>query len=307
MESEETRKNPASGREIIIQAPNPIEQVEDYPETYVQEVASRVDRMKRVKMSLLRATDPFDWRDMGGRPYLQDSGIQKVAMAAGLQFGAPEITVEEGEDKRGKWTRFICRMSATCRGKVGYDEGISSTRDDFFGRKNDKDIPHEEVDIESVRKKSITNAQHRLLVKLCAVNGISWAQVEAETGIKEQEGVRYKGSERKTSGVGAWTPEKNRLWAYLLEMAGGDEDGAGERLLAFTKNDEKKLKGFTDPAPMTDKHVAWLLKNMVEPAYSIWTDQRNAAFDGSPPPAIPAGAKPPAAAAKATREPGQEG
>src|ERR1041385_8890513 len=127
---------PSAGREIVVAPAVSIGQPLGFlTKELVAELEEQVTLLKRLKLVCLRVTDPGDWRGMDGKPYLQDSGVQKVAGAIRLTFGKPVITEQTGEDKRGKWCRFTCAMTAVWNGRTQDDEGISSTRDEFFGRK----------------------------------------------------------------------------------------------------------------------------------------------------------------------------
>ena len=232
----------------------------------VDELEEQVVLYKRAKHAILKITDAGDWLDISGNPYLTDSGVHKVASISGVDFGIPETTPIEGKDDRGKWARFKTELSGiwTWSGRRIGEIGMSSTRDDFFAKAKGNDVPFDRIDLSSVEKKSVTNAQHRVLTKLLGLGGVSWEQLQ-DVGIERGKGsVRSKGQERKQEGVGGWTEEKNRLWGLILEIAHGDEKAAAERLLAATKSKKGGYKGTNDPKQLSDKQVQWLVPRIEE-------------------------------------------
>lgn len=270
----------------------------------VAQAVEQASLLKDLRIGMLKATTSAQWQDIDGKPYLKDGGIQAVAGAIGLRFGEPKTERKDGEDKRGKFTMFRTDLAAAWLGQEYFDRGIASTRDPFFARKRGADVPYEDIDIGDVEKKSITNARHRILVRALAIDGFTWEELVDVAGIRRPaESVRFRGYEqRRQTGGGAWTKEKERIQAILLEMAGGDVEGAGERLLELTRNQEKGYKGFRDPAALPEGTVKWILPRL-EKEFSLWLDRQAADEQRDDPP--PAGAPPPASSPR-TRQPGDE-
>lgn len=266
----------------------------------VAQAVVQASLLKDLRLGMLKSTTSAQWHDMDGKPYLKDGGIMAVAGAIGLRFGAPDTKREDGKDSKGSFTVFRTDLSAEWLGQSFYDRGISSTRDPFFARKHQTDVPYEEIDLGDVEKKSITNARHRILVRALAIDGFTWEELFEVAGIKRPaQSTRYKGAEqRKTTGGGAWTPGKDQLQGMLLEMAGGDVEGAAERLLGFTANPDKGYRGYRDPAAVPEAVMKWLLPR-VEKEYSLWVDRQAVEEQEAP--------KAPAASPAPSREPGQEG
>lgn len=231
-------------------------------EEMVKQVEAQVDLFKRLTTSLLRITDASDWCDLGGKPYLTDSGVMKVRSVARVSFGVPEVEVREGEDGKGKFIRYTCRLIGSWRGETHADIGTSSTRDPFFGMEHGKPVPFDDVDVASVMKKSITNAQHRVLTKLLGLSGMTWERLEA-AGIKQAGGgkARFAGKARE-DGSGKWSKEKEELQTMLLELNGGNEQAVLEllqKMTAFRGKDGRDVPGKRAVIEMTDKQVAYHL------------------------------------------------
>lgn len=258
------------------------------PEMVVR-IKEQVKLHRDMKIAVLGCTATADWQDFNGHPYPEDDAIHAIAVAVGLRFGKPSVAREERKDAKGIIVEFVCELSATWRGREYHEIGTSSTRDKFFSRANKQDVPFEEIDQGDVRKKSVTNAQHRLLVKALGIGGVTWEDL-SQVGIRPggAGGARFKGTERKmTTGSGGWTQDKRKLWGLILDLCDGDEALAGRELQRKTANAANNFPGVADPQKLSDKQVGWLLP-MVEKAH-------HEHFSGPPDDEAP------------PREPGEEG
>jgi len=232
-------------------------------EQLVKDLEDQVVLFKRLKTAVLRITDPDDWQDFEDKPYLKDSGVQKVRTVARVSFGQPVINCETGEDSSGKFARYVCMLSGTWRGELGYDIGTASSRDPFFGRANGKDLAFDDVRIEDVMKKSVTNAQHRVLTKLLGLSGLTWKQL-AEAGIIKGT-VGKVGFKSRGQGVGEWTDEKAEFEQMLAEMCGGDlEEMANviEKRTAWKNQKGELVPGKRGVREMTEKQIAYHLPRL---------------------------------------------
>jgi len=95
----------------------------------------RFENIRKIKILSLRATTPLDWVDLGGKPYLQDSGVMKIAVLFGVNF--EDCGVEENRQKRGDRDviQYIAKVRATFGTHSLEVEGICSSDDKFFGHK----------------------------------------------------------------------------------------------------------------------------------------------------------------------------
>lgn len=277
----------------------------------IAELKEQIALWKEFKLGLLSVTTSEDWVDQEGDPYLLDSGIHKVAQVTHLMFGEPAITREDGEDGRGRWTSFTCRLGAACRGRRTADVGYSSTRDPFFAIKWEgkgesrvkTDVAYEQINIGNVLKKSVTNAQHRVLMKLLAFGGLTWKELEKFDIVPKDSIRRGKGAQdqKRATGSGGWTPAKSRLWGILLELEGGSEEAAGKHLFRITENKEKGYQGKSDPQILTDNQAGYVLKVVETEFEKLYgaPAPKNVGPGGIQPGAAPAGNQ--------AREPGAEG
>lgn len=185
----------------------------------VANLEKAVQAYNRLKAVALRLTRPEDWADIGGHPYLLESGAQKVARAFGVQIGKVRVESEWQEDSKGKYQIFVARGSAYSRKLNAYieDIGVCSTRDRFFAIRGGELVPIEEVDITSVMKKAVANLYGRLIKRVVGLMGVSWDDLRA-AGLKPAVKVEYK--------TQAKTPEKEareKLENLLMRLADDEE------------------------------------------------------------------------------------
>lgn len=264
-------------------------------EAYVEHVGQQAVLRRKLHIALLKGTLAGDWIDFDGQPYLQDSGVHRVASIAGLEFGEPIIKEDRGQDDHGPYVRYEARLVATFRGRSHGDIGEASTRDPFFAS-----TAFSRINLGNVKKKAATNAQHRCLLKLLGLGGTSWELLDTLGITRPESSVRIKGGERKAvSGVGTWTPQKKRIQGILLELAAGDEVEAGEILFRLTNNPGKGYAGVRDPAQLTNLQAANFVLGRLEEEYR---KRMGDAFQGRE---GPGGEE--AAGRPASRDPGQEG
>lgn len=257
-----------------------------YPEL-VTEIENQVVLVKRMRLAVCKLTEAAHWRDYQGKPFLMDAGVHTIASTIGVEFGMPEMAETEMTDEDGPYREFICRLSGKWRGRSMFEIGSASTKDDFFAKSHGKKVAYKDIDIGAVRKKAITNAQHRILTKITGLGGVTWELLET-IGIRPGAGgtTRFKGSEGKmTTGSGAWTHDKESLWGMLKATVGGDEALAAEKLFKLTHNPDRGYQGVRDPAALTSGQVNYWLPR-IQKEYESMDAQTGPA---------------------ASREPGQEG
>jgi hypothetical protein len=258
----------------------------------VAQYEKQVDLVKRMRLVVCRLTEPAHWQDFGGVPYLKDGGIHVIASTIGVEFGEPDIEEIPGSDEKGEFMRYECRLSGKFRGRMIHELGTSSTRDPFFALAKGQDIPFGQINLGYVKKKSITNAQHRVLAKMTGLSGVTWELLHS-IGINRGDGgtIRFKGQERRqATGAGEWTQEKQRVWGMLLEIYGGAEDEASQWLHKATDNPSAGYRGITDPKDLTAGVLKWLAPKVEKE----WRKRQQ----GEPAPDD---------TQQAPREPGQEG
>jgi hypothetical protein len=255
----------------------------------IDRAEAAVEQVKRIKLIALSVTNETDWRDMGGKPYLETSGCDKVANLFGINF--VELSVSKGSevvDGRPVVT-YTAQVTARFGGRSLQEIGVCNSNDDFFAKKNGTLIPYSEIDQTDIQKKAVTNAKSRALKRILGLGGMTWDDVRsAKVNRDAIGGVDYH--RRKGGGTPqADSSAKIRLRNYLVDLAAWQDTTPEELLKQYTafQGKEGKLTSASSVDRMSDKWVAAILPKVERD----WTAQQSA----------------PAPTATPEREPGEEG
>jgi hypothetical protein len=193
------RPPPAAPQPATVPAPLPGVLLSPIPFLTEREVALATEAalyLERIRRIALEATRDDDWIDIGGRPHLNSSGAMKVAALFGVSLTGMRVD-ETREKLDGKDViRYAARVTARFLGREVETEGVASSDDAFFARKNGKPVPLHEVNLNSVRKKAVTNAQVRAVKGILGLGGITWAEVRAAGVSREKVAAVRHGSVR---------------------------------------------------------------------------------------------------------------
>lgn len=199
-------------------------------EEAIRRAEMMVDGINKIKAISIKVTGPQDWSIQGGKPYLEIMGCMKIAQLWGVNFKDRVFKPEGGEritDGKGDYILFTVHGRAEFKGRTVEDVGTASTRDDFFGTKKNAEgnrvpKPLEDVDLENIKKKAVTNLQGRLLKKIL---GLSYNLEDLKAaGINLD---RVNKTEYASGGAGGGKISENqakRLFAILMVGAEGEED-----------------------------------------------------------------------------------
>ncbi len=193
----------------------------------VEGIGRAIEARKKIAMVCVRAAEPKDFLDFGGRPYLQGPGAQRIMSAAGISMSAPEWGDVEwsGDDAlitvaaEFYWPPTGCRI---------VEIGSCSTRDKFF-------VPHDGQEAKNpgfrfsqylaqvngdralakrmlsldVRKKAYSNLIARGVAAVMGLKALTWERLE-EYGFQRTEGVKFrKGSESTEDAVADQGPRSS--------------------------------------------------------------------------------------------------
>lgn len=190
----------------------------------VDKFVDAVDRVAETRQRMIqicvKRSEPKDWVDFGGKPYLQGQGGQRIASVVGIEIGPPVWGDErwDGED-------FFCDVSATfywpLTGARVTEIGFCSTRDKFFAADSDNSKynqclrqcngdRHAAANMlrGEVRKKALSNCVGRGVSAVMGIKGLSWESLAKYGLTPEQSGgrVAFDGNKAK----GAAQPQQQR-------------------------------------------------------------------------------------------------
>lgn len=163
-----------SGRQLML-----YEKItEENKDRLVSEAKALVDYSNKIREIALKNTNANDWVLFDDKPYMTEGGVKKTLSLCGASVIGTKIEKEILKEAGGLVVIYFTATGKICFNNRIYENiGTSSTKDRFFAerrryadhpegqwKKGDKYLLDlDEVDIPSVRKKSVTNLQHRLL------------------------------------------------------------------------------------------------------------------------------------------------
>jgi hypothetical protein len=157
----------------------------------------RIDAVIKIKQMALKVTNPSDWVDQSGRPYLFVSGSEKIANLFNISWRIDEPVVETEAD--GNFT-YTLRGVFSIPGRSISAEGSRSSKDPFFtkydwnnGVKTAK--PISSIDRRDVRMAALTNLLGNGITRLLGIRNLSYSDLEKYAGITKDmiSTVDYKG------------------------------------------------------------------------------------------------------------------
>ena len=149
----------------------------------------RVEAINKIKAYSLRLTQPSDWVDQNGRPYLQVSGAEKIARLFGISWRIDEPIREELE---GGHYIYTYKGYFSLAGAEIEAIGSRSSKDPFFKRYvyvngERKELPPSEIDPGDVKKAAYTNCIGNGITRLLGLRNISYDDLEKVAGIKREQ------------------------------------------------------------------------------------------------------------------------
>lgn len=160
----------------------------------------RVDAMNKIKRAALRMTGAQDWTNQGGKPFPWASGSQKIARLFGMSWkilGDPTFEKDEG----GHFS-YTYRGEFSLAGSTIQAIGARSSKDPFFSKRHNKDVPPTEIDKNDVKKAAFTNCLGNGIMVMLGMKNLSWADLEG-VGIsaKDVSQVQFKKDGKADAGI----------------------------------------------------------------------------------------------------------
>ncbi len=173
----------------------------------------RVEAARKLIQAAIKMTNPSDWVNISGVPYLACSGAEKIARVFGIGWKDMKMIEEAREDERGKWVLFTCEGTFFMSDIAIRSIGTCSTRAKFFGVKEKKLKALAEVDIPSVKKAAYTNCIVNGITRLIGLRKMTWEDLRvAKLNIGKIPKVEFKTPPTKkppnTQHKGVQTPLK---------------------------------------------------------------------------------------------------
>jgi transcriptional regulator with XRE-family HTH domain len=171
----------------------------------------RVEAINKIKQYSLRLTQPGDWVDQNGRPYLQVSGAEKIARLFGISWRIDEPIREELE---GGHYIYTYKGYFSLAGAEIEVIGSRSSKDPFFKRYvyvngERKELPPSEIDPGDVKKAAYTNCIGNGITRLLGLRNISYEDLEKVAGIKREQitQIEYRNKKNQDNAPSTETQE----------------------------------------------------------------------------------------------------
>jgi len=167
-----------------------------------EQAEKRVDAMHKIKRMALKLTNPHDWVDEQGKPYLQASGGEKVARLFGISWRISEPVKDNIEG--GHFT-YTYHGEFSLAGASIEAIGTRSSKDGFFkkyewkgeGEKRTRtELPVSEIDPGDVKKSAYTNLLANGITRLLGIRNLTYEDLKEFAGITKEQivSVEYKKS-----------------------------------------------------------------------------------------------------------------
>jgi len=207
----------------------------------------RVDALNKIKKAALKATNPRDWTDQNGNPYLQVSGSEKVGRVFGISWRIDEPVFEKeegghfGYTYKGYFELAGAEIEAigTRSSKDGFFKKYDYSKKDNDGNSIKTELPPSEIDKGDVKKAAYTNCIGNGVTRILGLRNLTWEDLKEYAGItreqvtgkvdykksgKQQTDIKSEGAETITSGVSdvrKKTGEKNgKAWTAYTVVCG---------------------------------------------------------------------------------------
>lgn len=180
-----------------------MQQYENYPaiadDTLIQiakQAEARIEAVVKIKQMALKVTNPSDWTDQQGKPYLQASGSEKIANLFNVSWQIDEPQMETEAD--GTIT-YIYKGRFSLAGRSIEVEGSRSSRDTFFKKyeydKAGNKTGEKPLDRRDLKMAAMTNLLGNGITRLLGIRNLTWADLEQYANIKQGDikgKVEYK-------------------------------------------------------------------------------------------------------------------
>ena len=190
----------------VVETHEALAPVNDYTLVALAEQAEkRVDALVKIKRAALKSTNPKDWTNQNGNPYLQVSGAEKVGRIFGISWRIDEPVKENLEGGHFSYTYkgYFSLAGATIEAI-----GTRSSKDGFFKRyswnQGEKtELPPSEIDAGDVKKAAYTNCIGNGVTRLLGIRNLTWEDLHEFAGITQEQvsGVDYKKDGKKQEAI----------------------------------------------------------------------------------------------------------
>lgn len=176
---------------------------DDFLIQVAEQAEKRIDAVIKIKKIALKVTNPRDWTDQNGNPYLGVSGSEKVANLFNISWRIDEPIYEEESD--GHYT-YTYKGYFSLGSRNAEAEGSRSSKDSFFMQYKYKDEkgnelkPRQEIPItertnkRDVKMAALTNLLGNGITRILGIRNLTWDDLKEFAGITKEQvtSIQYK-------------------------------------------------------------------------------------------------------------------
>jgi hypothetical protein len=247
-----------------------------------QRVEKRMTALRTIIIACIKRTNPSDWVDQNGKPYLMASGAEKLRWPLGISWKFDEPV---REDEEGGHYSYTIKGYFTLQDYTIEAIGTRSSRDGFFkkydyskGKGERVELPPSEIDRNDVKKSAITNCIGNGITRLLGIRNMTWEELkDAGLDVEKTARVEYK-REPEAAGV---TDSRKEIRDKVMAMADNDEKKAGDLLASFTtfvpkgQSERDRVAGKRHVKDLTEKQIGPAL-NTVRAEHGKWANSQDA-------------------------------
>jgi len=216
----------------------------------VDKVEKNIELYNKIRTVSLKLLKPTDLRFMGESLYLEDKGAEILAIAWGVHVSISSVIQDWHEDALGRYYSFTVSGKAFSRKLYRYAEeiGTCSQRDKFFGTVDGKLKELEDIDVNMIKKKAVTNFYNRIIKRVAGLGGL----VEDDLKSAGMDTAKIKKVDFREGGKKAdaqLPPEllarRDEIRKMCLELGNGNDAGARkvlEELSSFKGEGDRVIK-----------------------------------------------------------------
>jgi len=188
---------------VVHQSDTLIPLADDFLIQVADQAEKRIDAVMKIKRVALKVTNPRDWTDQQGNPYLQASGSEKIANLFNISWRIDEPACEEDGD--GHYT-YAYKGYFSLGSRTIEAEGSRSSRDTFFAQYKYKDeqgnelAKRQEVPLpdrsnkRDVKMAALTNLLGNGITRILGIRNLTWDDLKEFANITREQvtTIQYK-------------------------------------------------------------------------------------------------------------------
>lgn len=187
------------------------------PEKAIELMEKRVDLLKKFKVIALKATNRNDWVDLGGKPFLCASGVDKMASVLGFSHVIIDYEKTFSTDTKGQFYIYTASVRVF-HPLLGSKDNVGSAtqRDPFFAKSGGEWKSSEDINEGNIKKKAMTNAISRGVNSLLGSKNLTWDEIETYYKGGAGASVTYGTENKKTDKNNNGSSAKKKLFNAIL-------------------------------------------------------------------------------------------